>query len=175
MQGAYVRSLADEDLCSVMALLYLAQDSWHAWRFGSRGRAALPATWAEEETAFKETVLRHGSWFLFAHVRGFFIRGRHGQRLAQQSLEDLRTYERGGDEVHDEDEGSEAAAPGVLMTLTRELATRLDVGTRGEVEREALLRVDEMVRGKQAQRPVTLASASPPSQRDEARQGVVDR
>ena len=159
-QADHVRALGDDDLCGIVALLHVAAQSLHASRFSPL--AVPPAAWAEEATAFREAIARHGSWFLYAHVRGYFQRGRHGQGLLRLALADLRRFE------GEPGAGGTVAAPppGLHMTLLRELRTRLGVEAGASVETRALLRVDEMVRGRQAERPVTFLFANPPSEED---------
>jgi hypothetical protein len=140
-----------------VALLYIAKESWHTWRFSTRRAPSPEAT--EGEIAFRETVLRHGTWFLFAHVRGYSQRGRHGQMLMRQALLDLQDWELG--------QGLWDMVPGLHMALMSELRKRFGLRRGDAIEVEALLRVDEMVRGTQTTRPVTFMFANPPHWREE--------
>lgn len=88
-------------------------------------------------------------------MRGFFERGKHGQDLMRLARSDLEAFERGG---VDNDVG-----PGLLMALMTELAERL--GVNDDPRRlmlEALMRVDEVVRGKQLERPVMFSFGNAP-------------
>ncbi|KAK7430809.1 hypothetical protein QQZ08_002598 [Neonectria magnoliae] len=78
LQQAYIRSLRDEGLFGLYALCFLSilgrrSRTWHL-------KINVDTT---KDYYFSETMLRHGSWFMYAHIRGYLERSVHRQALVK--------------------------------------------------------------------------------------------
>lgn len=158
LQIVYIESLPDDDLCALYALCRIVTESWIEARmlhFGSRPFESSDdedddanqaddedddnrslRIWREKEVALQETLLRHGSYFLYAEVRGHGARANHGRELARRSLKQSRDYMTGSLRINWE--------PGLQMTLKKELRDRFNVDI-DNLERCVMNRVDDLI------------------------------
>ena len=87
-QYKYIHSLPQAELYHLMALVLLAREGWRQWaqlrdwdnRLDIRDR---------RESAFMETLMRHGSAFLYGEVRGYGARALHCDHLQHLVAADL--------------------------------------------------------------------------------------
>lgn len=102
-QIAYIRSLALEDLSWLYCMVEVAGGGFVRTR---KYEAEDPIVW-EKITVFEEAVLRHGSWFLWAHIDGGEgMKGMVGD-IISAGLQELKEWET----------GKEGSLPGLRMSL----------------------------------------------------------
>ena len=150
LQRKYITALLDEDLFGLLALAKLARQGFRKWAW-LNDQGPNIENWNHPEEAFIETLLRHGSWFLFSHVRGYGPRSTQGSGL----LKLVKT------ELQGESGVSLRTRRPLYSTVKSEVARRLMLKPDDVVEVQGLVEVDEMIRGKQFVRPMTFAFASP--------------
>ncbi|PHH80474.1 hypothetical protein CDD83_3757 [Cordyceps sp. RAO-2017] len=142
-RGHYIRQLETRQLLCIMLVLRLTQN-----------HQQFPAFDPAMERGMREAVLRHGSWLLIM----LLMKPAEPRRGHPCHLKQLISS--GGKRESFTWQGETEEETGV--TLEQELGRRLKRdGERinDNVQLEAMLRVDEMIRGEQRARPVTFLFA----------------
>lgn len=157
-QRQYLMSLGTQQLLCIALLLRLAGERLRT-RIRQRFRAAHCRTFV---SGINEVIMRHGSWFLSSwNAKTHVCSGRysHAFDLGMSAVRDLRIYmHRGG--VKWNGVGREE----ISVVLDKELRRRLGTMRREDtVETQAMMRVDEIIRGPQTVRPMTFMFAGAPS------------
>ena len=157
-QRQYLVSLDTRQLLCIALLLRLAGERLRA-RIRQRFRAAHCRTFV---SGINEVIMRHGSWFLSTwNSKSHACSGSysHAFDLGMAAVRDLRVYmHRGG--VKWNGVGQDELS----VVLDKELRRRLgSLRQEDIVETQAMMRVDEMIRGPQTTRPVTFMFAGAPS------------
>ncbi|KAH8174032.1 hypothetical protein LIA77_05451 [Sarocladium implicatum] len=88
-QFHYINSLSNADLYYLMALLLLARQGWSQWA-SMRDWDHRADIVGYHEMVFVETLMRHGSGFLYSVIRGFGTRSTHWSGVEELVSEDLR-------------------------------------------------------------------------------------
>lgn len=82
LQVYYLEKMGDDDLIHLYTLCRITVESWHQVNMQPAHIFGDPASSLfEKDIVFQETLLRHGSWFLFAEVCGFYARAYHRREL----------------------------------------------------------------------------------------------
>ncbi|KAK8125120.1 uncharacterized protein PG998_000879 [Apiospora kogelbergensis] len=123
-QIEYIGSLAADELA---ALFYVVDMAGFAFVRARRYEAEDPSVW-EKITVFEECLLRHGSWFLWAHIRG-------GQENNTDQM-----IEAGLRELVDWETGKEGMSPGLRMSLVDAYRHRLKKADDDVADVESSLR-----------------------------------
>ncbi|KAK8089057.1 hypothetical protein PG997_004018 [Apiospora hydei] len=118
----YVASLSTEQLA---ALFYTVDMAGFGFVRARKYEAEDPLVW-EKITVFEECLLRHGSWFLWAHLQGG--QANHAAQLIEAGLKELTDWET----------GKEGMLPGLRMSLVDAYRARLE--DAHDVDLEASLR-----------------------------------
>ncbi|KAK7951427.1 uncharacterized protein PG986_007155 [Apiospora aurea] len=118
----YMASLSTEQLA---ALFYTVDMAGFGFVRARKYEAEDPLVW-EKITVFEECLLRHGSWFLWAHLQGG--QASHATQLIEAGLKELTDWET----------GKEGMLPGLRMSLVDAYRARL--GDAHDVDLEASLR-----------------------------------
>lgn len=96
-QVSFIKDLETPDLVDLFMLCTLASASWIERSQGSHEFSVLEIEGLETVSlsrwlryiSFREAILRYGSWYLYAEVRGFGSRARHHRRLRQSTQADV--------------------------------------------------------------------------------------
>ncbi|KAJ9130622.1 hypothetical protein NKR23_g12105 [Pleurostoma richardsiae] len=131
-----IRTLSTEDLAFLNQLTSLAAMGYA--RYKAMELRSDPGAW-DKVVAFREMLLRHGSLFLWAYVRGSGSLHRFMESMVRCGVSEIREWEDRVAETDgsndDDDEGGSAAMrqmdgaetwlPGLHMTMVGELRSRL--------------------------------------------------
>ncbi|KAK7908021.1 hypothetical protein PG985_015324 [Apiospora marii] len=134
-QIEYIGSLCTKELA---ALFYTVDTAGFGFVRARKYEAEDPLVW-EKITVFEECLLRHGSWFLWAHIQGGHGHGQ-GQGQASHATQLIAA---GMKELTDWETGRDGMLPGLRMSLVDAYRHRLE--DANDVDLEASLR--DRVRG----------------------------
>ncbi|KAK8056258.1 hypothetical protein PG993_001485 [Apiospora rasikravindrae] len=129
----YMGSLSTEELA---ALFYMVDMAGFGFVRACKYEAEDPLVW-EKITVFEECLLRHGSWFLWAHLQGG--KASHAAQLIEAGLKELTDWET----------GKEGMLPGLRMSLVDAYRTRLEDAHDVDLEASLRERVRSMVMAPQ--------------------------
>ncbi|KAK7970684.1 hypothetical protein PG988_009757 [Apiospora saccharicola] len=122
-QIEYMGSLSTEELA---ALFYTVDTAGFGFIQARKYEAEDPLVW-EKITVFEECLLRHGSWFLWAHIQGG--QASHATQLISAGMKELTDWETGKDGM----------LPGLRMSLVDAYRHRIEEDAN-DVALEASLR-----------------------------------
>ncbi|KAM4059555.1 hypothetical protein HRG_011611 [Hirsutella rhossiliensis] len=151
-QRQYLKTLKTRQLLSIVLLLRLIGEGLPR----ESGRERDPERRWKLLRGVNECVLRHGTWFLSAYKADapcYIRRHQHANDLIRHAKRGLAARRHSGGLVWQSVKRRE-----VSVTLHRELQRRQRAEGRGsnvEVATEALIMVDEVIRGPQTVRPIT--------------------
>ncbi|KAF4122513.1 hypothetical protein GMORB2_7505 [Geosmithia morbida] len=135
-QVAMLQSLPDDDLIGLFMLCRVATESWRENHMTPRHDAAgQPLTLFEQEVSFKETILRFGSWSLYAEVRDFGPRATHRRWLLKKTQADV---------VDADPQACLRAESSLIATLNSELVRRLNTSIQS-IERKVFPIAEAMI------------------------------
>lgn len=123
-QIEYMGSLSTNALA---ALFYTVDMAGFGFVRARKYEAEDPLVW-EKITVFEECLLRHGSWFLWAHIQGGQGQASHATQLISAGMDELTDWETGKDGM----------LPGLRMSLVDAYRHRLE--DANDVDLEASLR-----------------------------------
>ena len=128
-QIKYIGSLCTKELA---ALFYTVDTAGFGFVRARKYEAEDPLVW-EKITVFEECLLRHGSWFLWAHIQGG--QANHATQLISAGMKELTDWETGRDGM----------LPGLRMSLVDAYRHRLEDTNDVDLEGSLRDRVRSMV------------------------------